>query len=94
MTHTNLVLGGNWHADEWPDYVSVEHDDGRDRGAVKYVPELACRIVYDNVHQDYYCSACGEYFDTGMYEARDPDDGFLHKDFQYCPNCGARVKED
>lgn len=62
-----------------------------DFGFVTYVPERTCRIVYDNVHQDYYCSSCGEYFDTGMYVARDSDDWLEHKDFRYCPNCGAKV---
>lgn len=56
--------------------------------------ERQCQIVYDNVHQDYYCSSCGEIFDTGMYESRDADDGFDYKSFLYCPNCGAKVEEE
>lgn len=71
MKHTNLVLGGNWHADEWPDYVEVEHDDGRDRGAVRYVPQLV--LCAD-------CSHCKPTTDGRRYCALwshiVPDDGF------------------
>lgn len=87
MTHTNLVLGSNWPSSEWPDYVDVEHDDGRDRGAVRYAPERTCAMVYDPGWSDdelypteaYSCSECGHIDLDGKP--------------RYCRYCGARVEE-
>lgn len=90
MTHTSLVLQ-NWKG--WPDHINV-CKDGVIGSCRRYVPAKTCLIVYDPVHQDYYCSACGEYFDTGMYVARDSDDWLEHKDFRFCPNCGAKVVDE
>lgn len=96
MTHTSLVLGGNWPADEWPDYVEVEHDDGRDRGAVRYAPERTCRMEYqtgtNNPKRGWFeCSECGglgDSVDAGWNgEKRRKDTP------AYCPNCGAKVVE-
>lgn len=56
-------------------------------------PELdrTCRMKYDRVHEDFVCSACGEWHDTAMYEARDADDRLVFKPYRYCPRCGAKV---
>ena len=37
MSFTNLVLGGNWGPDEWPECVEVSHGSGEI--AKRYVPE-------------------------------------------------------
>lgn len=96
MTHTNLVLGGNWPADEWPDYVSVEHDDGRDRGAVRYAPEKTCRDVKKGNSPStlFRCSECGgvlasAYGEISLYNGK----GRYTQEIKFCPVCGARVEE-
>ena len=85
MTHTSLVLGGDWPADEWPDYVEVEHDDGRDRWAVRYAPERTCTLLRKGLHgcnRNFECSACGKLIINDINES-------LPK---YCKHCGARVE--
>ena len=37
MAHTNLLLGTNWSADEWPESVDVMHEGAGN--SLKYVPE-------------------------------------------------------
>ena len=54
-------------------------------------PERTCRMEYDPVHCDYVCTACGEWHNTGMYDACDADDRIVFKPYRYCPNCGAKV---
>lgn len=42
MSHTNLVLGGNWGKGEWPEFVDVGHEgssDGR-----RYLPQRTPRV--------------------------------------------------
>ena len=55
-------------------------------------PERTCRMEYDPVHCDYVCTACGEWHNTGMYDACDADDMVLLRPYRYCPKCGARVE--
>ena len=55
-------------------------------------PERTCRMEYDPVHCDYVCTNCGEWHDTGMYDACDADDRIVFKPYRYCPECGARVE--
>ena len=55
-------------------------------------PERTCRMEYDHVHCDYVCTACGEWHNTGMYDACDADDRIVFKPYRYCPECGARVE--
>ena len=54
-------------------------------------PERTCRMEYDPVHCDYVCTACGEWHNTGMYDACDADDMILLRPYRYCPKCGAKV---
>lgn len=78
MSWTNLSLGHNWPTGEWPEYVEVDHDDGRGDGPRRYVPERTCRIVEDE-EGDSVCSECGA-------------DYLCMTDASYCPDCGARVR--
>ena len=55
-------------------------------------PERTCRMEYDPVHCDYVCTACGEWHNTGMYDACDADDRVLLRPYRFCPKCGARVE--
>ena len=55
-------------------------------------PERTCRMRYDPVHCDYVCTNCGEWHNTGMYDACDADDRVLLRPYRYCPECGARVE--
>lgn len=57
-------------------------------------PERTCRMEYDHVHCDYVCSACGEWHNTGTYDACDADDVILLRPYKYCPNCGAKVVDE
>ena len=77
MAHTNLLLGANWSADEWPESVDVMHEGTRD--SLKYMPERICtlRSRYTSLYC-YECSECGK----GM-----------KPDWTYCPRCGAKVVE-
>lgn len=87
----NVVLDVDCLDGEWPDFINVYR-----RAYLpyrKYTPGDDCRLVYDPVHHDYYCTKCGEWFFTGAYEACDADDHFVYKDFRFCPNCGAKVVE-
>ena len=77
MAHTNLLLGANWHADEWPENVDVMHEGAGD--SLKYIPEHTCtlRLRYTSLSlYCYECSECGK----GM-----------KPDWTYCPRCGAKV---
>ena len=81
MSFTNLSLGHNWEADEWPEHVEVDHDDGRGDGPRRYVPERTCHV--ERVSTPYHagpprCSAC-------MMP--------LEPLVNYCPYCGARLGE-
>ena len=77
MSFAKLTLGHQWGADEWPEYVEVDHNGGMGDGPRRYVPESTCRVVATD--ENLYgceCSECGQ-----------PDiDGW-----NYCPGCGARV---
>lgn len=59
---------------------------------IETAPERTCRMEYDHVHCDYVCTACGEWHNTGMYDACDADDRVLLRPYRYCPKCGARVE--
>ena len=78
--YTNLPLGGNW-AGEWPAYVLVHHEGSVDD--VRYVPERTCRIVSakeaGGTGYAPACSSCG--WQSGVWHQ-----------YNYCPNCGARVE--
>lgn len=71
---------------------------GFDNPAASVVSEHAgrgtCRMRYDPVHCDYVCTACGEWHNTGMYDACDADDVILLRPYKYCPNCGAKVVDE
>lgn len=99
MSFTNLLLGHNWSADEWPDYVEVQknvekHEDGVDlyRSEYRaYFPVRTCRNVYEErVHpgfqcdNGFMCSACGSTVEDYEHYA-------ITGTFNYCPACGARV---
>lgn len=56
--------------------------------------ERTCRMEYDHVHCDYVCTSCGEWHNTGMYDACDADDMVLLRPYRYCPKCGAKVEVD
>lgn len=55
--------------------------------------DRTCRMRYDPVHQDFVCSACGEWHSTATYDACDADDCLVFRPYKYCPNCGAKVVE-
>lgn len=78
MSHTNLVLGGNWHHDEWPEFVDVGHDGASDSKI--YVSERTCKRVdiYSLFFREHYkgCSVCHNPLDV------------LDR---YCSRCGAKV---
>lgn len=84
MSFTSLSLGHNWPADEWPEYVEVDHDDGRGGGPVRYVPERTCRDERKKRPDSFLCSKCGWFW-------IDFDGDELG--FSYCPNCGRKVVE-
>ena len=90
-TWLNVVIDGGSCSSKWPDFVRVYRK--RVLPFIKYTPEEDCRLAYDPVHHDYYCTSCGEWFFTGTYEACDADDHLVYKDFRFCPNCGAKVVE-
>lgn len=90
MSYTNMVLGGNWEG-EWPEHIYVSHEIGRD--CEKYVPERTCQLRYDEVHRDYVCSSCGVWLSIDSYQS-ETDNGTVYRRFKYCPECGARVKEE
>ena len=78
----------------FPKVLIMVRKDGRGDERRRYVPERTCRLVYDPVHLDYVCSACGEWRDTPLYDARDADDALVCRDYRFCPHCGARVVDD
>lgn len=45
MSFAKLTLGHQWCADEWPEYVEVDHNGGMGDGPRRYVPESTCRVV-------------------------------------------------
>lgn len=55
--------------------------------------ERTCTIDYDDVHQDYVCSRCGERYESDMYAAATDDGRTVLMPMHYCPYCGARVVE-
>ena len=80
MSHTNLVLGANWHSEEWPESVDVMHEGvGYSR---RYVPERTCEFI-PFIEDD------GSIFVENYSEC---DAAVLSRcEFNYCPNCGAKV---
>lgn len=93
MSHTNLVLGGNWGKGEWPEFVDVGHEgssDGR-----RYLPQRTCHVEHvcskDEIWPHTACSECGgrlRYYDTVNEYGEDS-----YELCPYCPNCGAEVVE-
>lgn len=80
-------------SDMMPECVKLVFDRLAD--LVEPDPERTARMEYDTVHYDYVCTHCGERFYTMMYEAVVGDDHRVDfKPMRYCPNCGARFKED
>ena len=67
----------------WPEYVDVISPDGAEH--IIYVPERTCHIemypmgLHEEDGEAPICSACRVAIDEDVY---------------YCPNCGARVKEE
>ena len=80
MAHTNLLLGANWHANEWPESVDVMHEVARD--SLKYVPERTCAVT---AYTDYgpHAEDCTIVFSCGHETL-----GYIPN---YCPSCGAKV---
>ena len=63
--------------------------------AVRYVPERTCRN--DSLKRGkgvFTCSECGVYLDIADMDWDGEDDGGGFYEPSYCPNCGARVKEE
>ena len=85
MSFTNLSLGHNWPAGEWPEYVEVDHDDGRGAGPRRYVPERTCRMRFDDREHRYRCSRCG-----CLSETYRGTDGKWYAP-EHCTACGARA---
>lgn len=98
MAHTNLVLGGNWDTEDWPDYIDVSHE--RDRlsvieaiekrhtwhpadGRRRYVPERECHLVKVG---PLIVKGTGYLLSCGhMAHGSEP---------VYCPVCGAKVVQE
>lgn len=78
MSHTNLVLGGNWEKGEWPEFVDVGHEgssDGR-----RYLPQRTCQMEQSSGYfrtevMTWFCSECG----SPIYNDVEPS---------FCPYCG------
>ena len=84
MAHTNLVLGKNWHNNEWPESIDAMHEGTRD--SLKYVPKRTTRLIWDEQDECWKCEACKE--DWGeIYFMRDCIPYRMH----YCSSCGAEV---
>lgn len=81
MSHTNLVLGGEWAAMGMPDHVEVSVEGAS--GSTRYAPERTCRNEAAEPGVIFECSECGAAF------VNEPIDG----EWSYCPNCGAKVVE-
>ena len=87
MSHTNLVLGGNWEKGEWPEFVDVGHEGSCD--GKRYLPHRTCHDVsYGD--EEFRCSECGMPVEVEC-------DGFVlliggkTDNLRFCPNCGAMV---
>lgn len=94
MSHTNLVLGGNWERGEWPEFVDVGHEGSCD--GKRYLPQRTCHIEHVRSKDERWphaaCSECGcrlSYYDT-VDEYGEDSSEFC----PYCPGCGARVVEE
>ena len=91
MPHTNLVLGANWSADEWPESVDVMHEGVGD--SLKYIPKRTCTmqrtfsepVLMEHV-QEYECSECGGLTNAQVFGESDVP--------RYCARCGAKVVEE
>ena len=88
MSWTNLSLGYNWSAGEWPEYVEVDHDDGRGSGPRRYVPERTCGEWRGDPRHEAIGHAAAHEDDELWCEHCDIE---LDESWLYCPNCGARV---
>ena len=86
MSWTNLSLGHNWPADEWPEYIEVDHDDGCGAGPRRYVPERTCRMTFDDVSSSLYSGPMRPWAKCGACVPRE-----FSGPYNYCPCCGARV---
>lgn len=80
MSHTNLVLGANWSADEWPESVDVMHEGVGD--SHRYVPERTCEVTEYN--------DCGPHAEdcTIVLSCGHKTLGYIPN---YCHICGAKV---
>ena len=85
MSWTNLSLGHNWPSGEWPEYVEVDHDDGRGDGPRRYVPERTCRMGA-TTDDEYRCGECGHL----SWETYGTDKEWHPP--KYCAHCGARAE--
>lgn len=79
MSHTNLLLGGNWDAGEWPEWVDVGHEGARD--SRRYVPERTCSWVRDE-DCGAWATSCGDMLTWEPYGTP-----------WWCPSCGGKVDE-
>lgn len=87
MSFTNLVLGTNWGAGEWPEHVEVSHEGARDSG-LRYVPEHTCSISYEYDGVPFF-------HHIHVHELTCGHDVRLFEDVpSYCPYCGARVVDE
>lgn len=92
MVHTNLVLGDNWLRGEWPEHVDVMHEGAGD--SLRYVPERTCTFdIKDNMTESegigwtwVECSNCHSQHDYDCYPSPNS--------WKFCPECGAKVKEE
>ena len=92
IARVNAVLGESQRILGTRGLKSVAHVIERHADLIEPAPERTCRMEYDPVHCDYVCTACGEWHNTGMYDACDADDRVLLRPYRYCPECGARVE--
>lgn len=87
MSFTNLVLGTNWGAGEWPEHVEVSHEGMRDSG-LSYVPERTCSISYEYDGVPFF-------HPIHVHELTCGHDVRLFEDVpRYCPYCGAKVVDE
>lgn len=100
MISTTYTVGDEWWIERTDENgeqrypATIEVGGGNVDDTRRYVPERTCRMEYNPVHCDYVCSSCGEWHNTGMYDACDADDMVLLRPYRYCPNCGAKVVEE
>ena len=67
-----------------PKVIYVDPLDGD--GYVKYIPERTCKNVTKHYAYGFKCSLC----DFEQYDGNT----LISFDYEYCPNCGARVMQD